>query len=87
MRVTSIIIIIIARFFFRVGKKREEGHLLLSFPGVSESFGIVPALLLRLTHRGLLRRGARHFDARPHARALHGLLRADGVRQTVRGCL
>ena len=84
MRVTSII----TRAFFRVvssERRSNTNRLLLSFP-VREPLGIVPALL-RLSHGGLLRRGARHFDARPHARTLHGLLRADGVRQTVRGCL
>ena len=52
MRVTSIIII--ASLFFVVSERqRGRTYLLLSFPeAFPESFGIVPALLLRLTHRG-----------------------------------
>ena len=57
-----------------------------SFVGVRKPRGLSRLLHLRLGFRHVSIHVSRHLNTGPYAGTLHGISRADGVGDTVRGC-
>ncbi len=57
-----------------------------SFVGVRKPRGLSRLLYLRLGFRHVSIHVSRHLNTGPYAGTLHGISRADGVGDTVRGC-
>ena len=76
------------------GKKKSDSLFLLlfrrllssSFVGVRKPRGLSRLLRLRLGFRHVSIHVSRHLNTGPYAGTLHGISRADGVGDTVRGC-
>ena len=86
-----IFLLLILLQFFRV---QAQGFFLLlfrrllssSFVGVRKPRGLSRLLYLRLGFRHVSIHVSRHLNTGPYAGTLHGISRADGVGDTVRGC-